>query len=249
MIRRSPKRPGRGGGASARGLIPLAFLVAALLTWLPWISWLAYPFRLMVTLVHELSHGLAALATGGYFRNFVVFSDGSGLAYTAGGWRWLVIPAGYLGAAAFGSLLILLGASHRASRWALGTVGLLMALLSLRYGLPSLASEHALAGLLAAATGAALGIVFVVVALRASDAWILFTIHLLALMTGLNAFSDLRTLIGLSASPTVLATDARSMADLTHLPATFWALFWAFAAGLLLGGAAWAVWRPSRGGT
>ncbi len=246
MIQRPVGPSAQAGAASPRALIPLAFLVAALLTWLPWISWLAYPFRLLVTLVHELSHGLAALATGGYFRNFVVFGDGSGLAYTAGGWRWLVIPSGYLGAAAFGSILILLGASHRASRWALGIVGGLMGLLSLRYGLPSLASEHALAGLLAAASGAVLAGSFVAVALRASNAWILFTIHLLALMTGLNAFSDLRTLIGLSASPTALATDARSMADLTHISATFWALFWAFAAGLLLGSAAWTVWRPSR---
>lgn len=226
--------------------MPLAFLVAALLTFMPWITWLAYPFRLLVTLVHELSHGLTALATGGYFRNFVVFSDGSGLAYTAGGWRWLVIPAGYLGAAAFGALLILLGTSHRASRWALGVLGLLMALLSLRYGLPSLASEHALAGLLAALAGTALGGTFVALALRASGAWILFTIQLLALMTGLNAFSDLRTLIGLSASPTALATDARSMADLTHLPATLWAIFWALASGILLGAAVWAAWRSPR---
>ena len=246
MSRRSSPRASRRGATSPKGLLPLAFLVAAALTWLPWISWLAYPFRLLVTLVHELSHGLAALATGGYFRNFVVFSDGSGLAYTAGGWRWVVVPAGYLGAAAFGALLILLGTSLRASRWALGGLGVLMALLSLRYGLPSLASEHALAGLLAATTGTLLGGIFLTLALRASGSWILFTIHLLALMTGLNAFSDLRTLIGLSASPTVLATDARSMADLTHLPAAFWAVFWAFGAGLLLGSAAWIAWSSRR---
>ena len=55
----------------------MALVTAALLTWTPWITWLAYPFRLLVTLVHELSHGLAALATGGYFRNFVVFSNSS----------------------------------------------------------------------------------------------------------------------------------------------------------------------------
>lgn len=246
MLKRYEGRVHRRGATSPQGLIPLAFLVAALLTWMPWFSWLAYPFRLLVTLVHELSHGLAALATGGYFRNFVVFSDGSGLAYTAGGWRFLVVPAGYLGAAAFGALLILLGTSHRASRWSLGALGVLMALLSLRYGLPGLASEHALAGLLAATTGSVLGAVFLAVALRASKSWILFTIHLLALMTGLNAFSDLRTLIGLSSSPTALATDARSMADLTRLPATFWAVFWALGSGILLGSAAWIAWTSRR---
>jgi len=206
---------------------------------------LAYPFRLLVTLVHELSHGLAAQLTGGHFRNFVVFSDGSGLAYTAGGWRMVVIPAGYLGAASFGAALILLGTSLKASRWALGALGVLIGLLSLRYGLPSIAHEHAMAGVLAAGSGAALGAVFLWVSTKAADRWILFTIHLVAFLSGVNAFTDLWHLIGLSRSPSALATDARSMADLTILPATFWAIFWALCSALILGLAVRAAWGRS----
>ena len=222
-----------------------AAVLAAVLVWLPWGKALAYPFRLLVTLVHELSHGLAAQLTGGHFRNFVVFSDGSGLAYTAGGWRLVVIPAGYLGAASFGAALILLGTNLKASRWALGVLGAAVGLLSLRYGLPSISHEHALAGVLAAASGATLGAAFVWLAAKAVDRWILFTVHLVAFLSGVNAFSDLWHLIGLSRSPSVLATDARSMADITGLPATFWAVFWAMCSALILGMAIRAAWGRS----
>jgi len=39
-------------------LIALALIV---LWQVPWLGWLAYPFRLFGTFVHELSHGLAAI--------------------------------------------------------------------------------------------------------------------------------------------------------------------------------------------
>ena len=51
--------------ADSLKLIAGAAAVAALIAWLPWLGPLAFPFRLLSTLVHELSHGLAALATGG----------------------------------------------------------------------------------------------------------------------------------------------------------------------------------------
>ncbi|MCH9652029.1 MAG: M50 family metallopeptidase [Deltaproteobacteria bacterium] len=223
-----------------------AALVAALLEWVPWLHWPAYPFRLLLTLVHELSHGVMALVTGGHFRNFVVFADGSGLAYTAGGWRWAVIAAGYLGAAAFGAVLILLGRHPRSSRWALGVVGVSMVLLSLRYGVPSLLTEHVLAGLLALVTGCLLGGALLWVALKAGGMATVFTLHLVAFMGAITATQDLLTLIGLSSHATVLATDARSMADLTGLPAMFWAILWAFFSALVMVLAARFAWRSRR---
>ncbi len=44
---------------------------------------LAYPFRLLTTIVHELSHGMVTLLTGGFFLRFVIFPDGAGVDYTA----------------------------------------------------------------------------------------------------------------------------------------------------------------------
>lgn len=224
-------------------LVAVAVLAAALLTWVDGLTLLAYPFRLLLTLVHELSHGFAALATGGRFVRFVVFADGSGLAYTAGGWRWLVIPAGYLGAAAFGAGLLVAGGSVRGGRWALGAVGAVVFLATLRYSLPTLASRQAAGGALTLVAGLALGALLFGLAGRAGAGWIVFAVHLLAVMAALTAFSDLWTLIGLSAGGSGVDCDAEAMAAATFLPAVVWAVVWALAASLLVGAAARHAWR------
>ncbi len=66
---------------------------------------LLYPLNLFVTYIHEASHSAATLISGGEVVGFEVFPDGSGVAYRLGGAGWLVKPAGYLGAALFGSVL------------------------------------------------------------------------------------------------------------------------------------------------
>ena len=58
---------------------------------------------------HEISHGLAALATGGRLLQIELHFSGSGLCYTAGGIRWLVLLAGYAGSSFWGLLLYLSG--------------------------------------------------------------------------------------------------------------------------------------------
>jgi hypothetical protein len=210
---------------------------------MPGLGWLGYPFRLLITMVHELGHGLAALLTGGEFRRFVISPDGAGLAYTAGGWRWVIIPAGYVGVALFGAVLILLGRSHRWSRAALAVIGGLMILLSLRYGAPSIVSSDFLSGILTTLSGIIFGGFFVGVAWKAAPGWIIFLLHLVAIQAGLTAFSDLATVIGLSTDFfNAPANDARSMAGLTFIPAIIWAVLWAILAVILLGGAIWATW-------
>lgn len=215
---------------------------ALALSAVPALALAAYPLRLLLTLVHELGHGLAALVTGGEFLRFVVFPDGSGLAYTAGGLRLLVIPAGYLGVAAFGAALLVAGSSRSAGRWALGTVGAAVVVLTLRYGLPTLFSTQALAGLLTLVTGLALGSALVWIAVRAAAGATIFALHLLAFQAGLTAFADLRTLVGLTANLAPAGNDAVSMAEITPLPAVVWAVLWAVAAVLVLAAGARLAW-------
>lgn len=226
-------------------LIGLAGLVT-LLALVPWLGWLNYPFRLLITMVHELGHGLAALLTGGQFIGFVVYPSGAGLAYTAGGWRWVIIPAGYVGVALFGAAMIMLGRSHRSSRIALGIMGTAMIWLSLRYGVPTMLSIDLTIGLLTTLSGLVFGGFFVWVALKAAPGWIIFLLHLVAIQAALTAFSDLMTVMGLSTrffnAP---ANDALSMAELTFIPAIVWAVLWAVLAAALIGGAIWATWVGS----
>jgi hypothetical protein len=70
-----------------------------------------------------------------------------------------------------------------------------------------------------------------------------FLLYLVATQAGLMAFSDLAGLIGLTASSfDAPANDAQSMAELTYIPAIFWALLWAITAVGMIGGAIWLTW-------
>jgi hypothetical protein len=224
-------------------LIGLAGLTTLLLAVIPWLGPINYSLRLLMTTVHELGHGLAAILTGGDFVRFVVYPDGSGVAHTGGGWRFVIIPAGYLGAALFGAILITLGRNQRQSRVALITIGSILFLLSLLYGIPNILTPDWAWGLMTTIFGVIFGGILVWVAFRASNKWIVFLLHLIAIRAGLTSFSDLMGLIGISSNLFgVQSNDAQSMAALTFIPAIIWAFLWTIIALLLMGGAIWITW-------
>jgi hypothetical protein len=110
-----------------------AFLVALLFMQIQSLYFLMIPFRLFVTMIHELGHGVAAVLTGGHFIEFAVTKRGAGITHTSGGWRFVIIQAGYLGTALFGAgLLILTHRTARPERVAIG-VGLFVGILTLAY--------------------------------------------------------------------------------------------------------------------
>ncbi|GAB4418945.1 MAG: hypothetical protein Kow00106_15100 [Anaerolineae bacterium] len=110
-----------------------AFIVALILWQVEALYWLMVPFRLFVTMIHELGHGLAAELTGGEFVRFEVTRRGAGLAYTRGGVPFIVIQAGYLGTALFGAgLLVLVHRVRQPGHVAVG-LGLFLGILSLAY--------------------------------------------------------------------------------------------------------------------
>jgi hypothetical protein len=220
-------------------------MAALLAVALGWLGPLAFPFRLLTTIIHELSHGLVALVTGGMFLRFVVFPDGAGVAYTAGGIRWLIVPAGYIGTALFGAALIRLGRSPQRSRVVLGVLGATLALLSLRYGLPSVFSAQILSGLLTVIVGVSLGALFLTIAQRASEGVPLLLVNLVAFWVGLSALGDLATLFTITTASEATLSDAHTMVRLTLLPPVFWALVWVLIAGAALGSALWRTWFRS----
>lgn len=68
-----------------------------------------YPFTLMATWVHEMGHGLTAIAVGGSFESLDVFWNASGLAHSrrADGWpAGLVAMGGLLAPPLVGALML-----------------------------------------------------------------------------------------------------------------------------------------------
>lgn len=82
-------------------LIILALIVAQVPGLGNLLSW-------QTTLFHEISHGLAALVTGGRVLKIDLHFSGSGLCYTSGGVGWLISLSGYAGAALWGLVVYLL---------------------------------------------------------------------------------------------------------------------------------------------
>jgi hypothetical protein len=67
------------------------------------------PFKWAETFYHELSHGIAALLTGGWVTRIQLRFNGSGVCTTRGGSRTVILLAGYAGAALWGGVIYLIG--------------------------------------------------------------------------------------------------------------------------------------------
>lgn len=80
----------------------LKLFFLTLLILLFWNTPFVYPLKILVTFFHELSHALATWLTGGTVAEFVVSWDESGYVYSYGGWRFLILNAGYLGSLLWG---------------------------------------------------------------------------------------------------------------------------------------------------
>ena len=234
-------KPTRETKHNARAMRRQTLLISALAFVAVFLLWnqrememLLYPLRLFVTFVHEAGHSLAALISGGQVQGFTVFANGSGVAVTAGGNRALILPAGYLGAALFGSLLFLL--SNRVPRWLPGVaiaLGAFLIGITAIYGRPDESGSP-----IAIIIGVGFGLFILLVGAKAPRVINQLLLSILAVITALEAVYDLWYLVGNSG---VGLGDARNDAaafaqEITPLlPAAVIALLWAAIAVAMLG--------------
>lgn len=199
-----------------RWLTLLAIAVVLIVLWqVPWMGWLVYPFRLFGTFVHELSHGLAAIATGGDFHRFAVRADLSGVATSAGGIRMIVASAGYVGSAIFGGVLIALHVRWLSARTLLIALGVVFGLLCMLF----------VRNLFGIAAALAITTALLLAAIKLNEAWRDGLLKVLALQLILDGYNSLFTVLQLSREG-ITQTDAYTMAQLTWLPASVWAVIW-----------------------
>lgn len=219
-------------------VIAIIAVALALVAWnVPQLDFLLYPLRLFVTFVHESGHGLGALLSGGQFVRLTVNSDGSGLASTAGGSRALILPLGYLGAAAFGAGLFYLTNRLPRRKWLAIGLGGIVLLMTVSY--TELLSSAFFVGLLMAGALILLGA-------RAHEEICLLVLNFLAVICGLNAVFDLLFLINNSnIGNGVVRNDAAAFSNEVAplVPAWFWAVLWAALAIVMLVTAVWFSFR------
>ena len=205
-------------------------IMSILLVNVPGINFLLTPVNQFVVLIHEASHAIAAVLTGGHPAMTIV-PDGQnhgGITQTNGGWMFLIGQAGYLGTAFAGCLLIYLGQFPRYSRAILMAVGGLIIASSLLFITPSLLNPATfIAGLLSMVWGLAMGGACIYMGKKLKPILANLVLLFLAVQTALNSLTLIWTLIphglGLAGGSW---TDATIMAQLYFVPAFIWALWW-----------------------
>ncbi|WP_319544789.1 M50 family metallopeptidase [Ruegeria conchae] len=114
-----------------KGHWQLIILVA--LVFVFWNTMLALPLKILVVFLHELSHALAIVLTGGSVESFLVSPQQGGLVVGRGGNRFISLSAGYLGSLMLGMGLLMIALRTNADRIALGLFGGVMLVVTLLY--------------------------------------------------------------------------------------------------------------------
>ncbi len=200
-----------------REFVVLAGLLVAV--WLLWHTWLVYPLKLLVVFFHELSHGLAAILTGGSIERIEMVAEEGGLCVTRGGSRFLTLTAGYLGSLLWGGTILLIAARTRLDQIVQALLGLLLLATALIWVRPLLSFGFGFA-LLAG------------VALTAAGLWLPGAVNdlllkLIGLTSVLYALLDIGS--DILARPGNLESDAAQLARLTGVPTLVWGVFWLLA--------------------
>jgi hypothetical protein len=228
----APARAARRLGTSGLVFAIVAAIIVAVVGSLPFGSLALYPFALFVTLIHETSHAVAAVATGGSVVSLQISPDLSGVVHPSGGIQAVIAPAGYLGATLAGVGLLL--TPLRYARWALGALAAVPLLALLLFHPATFFTA-----LWCVAFLAALGL----------SAWKLppnlaaFLQIFLGVEAGLNAFRDLMTLLFIEGSSAHIQTDAENMSKALFLPPMFWAVLWTVMSLVLLVAAVYGLIR------
>jgi preprotein translocase subunit SecG len=206
-------------------------LLASLLVWnLPFGGYVSYPFKLLATWMHELSHGVAMTLCGAGFDHILVYRDTSGLAYareSVGGFGSAIIAgAGYMGTPVWGALLLVLTRDARTARRALVVLAGLLIITALFVIAPTTTEGEFGPYVIGAIGGAVL-----VCALVLPGRWRLLVAHFLAAQACCNALLDIRVLLRPSqvvGGKVAGASDAHNMAAATFGTTATWAVWtWA----------------------
>jgi hypothetical protein len=204
--------------SSRRLLLPLGIAALALVLW---DSFVVYPFRIFVVFLHEISHGLAAILTGGAIESIGLSFDEGGVCRTRGGWPFLILNAGYLGSLLWGATFLVLGERRTRSRTAVAVIGAFTLLVTLLYVRTLFGFAY---GLLAG--GALLA---VAARLRPSVSEILLAA--IGATSALYAVWDIASDVLFRHSN---QSDAAALAQLTGIPAIVWGPLWiAMSVGVL----------------
>ena len=219
-------------------LLLLASVITLLLWWfVPFAEYALYPIRLFVTFIHESSHAIIAVLTGGSVQSLTIATDGSGEVYSAPSGIFgalLTSSAGYLGTTAFGVLLLFLIRRAFSPNKLLILLGGFVAIMTVIFTVISpvfnfLSLQASFSNIVfTIVAGAFLTALLVGLGAYASPRVANFAVAFLAVQCLLNALVDLKTVFFINAPVigTDIHTDAANMAAASGIPGIIWVVIW-----------------------
>lgn len=205
-----------------RHYFPLYIVAAIVLPMVPYLHW---PLSWLETYFHEISHGLAALISGGSIARLELNFNGSGQCLTRGGYAPLISFAGYAGAVIWGAIIFYSARlSGKSSRW-LSILVLSLILFSALLWVRDLTS-------------------IVIVAVISAVLYLSFRYVIGQWFPRFMEFAGVFMMVSATRAPTYLLDgkqvgDGANLAKQTHIPEFFWIAIWIIIALLSL----FLVWR------
>lgn len=174
-------------------------------------------------------------------KGLTIVADGAGhggLTFCQGGNAFLYDQAGYLGAAVFGCLLILLGQYPRLAKAMLVAVGISIATASF-FLMPLSLFQSGMVGqgILSMGWGLAMALVLIGLGIKLKAGLANVVLLFLAVQTALNSVTCIGDLIALALGlgGVHAFSDATNMADMTGIPALCWSIFWGISSIVMVG--------------
>lgn len=193
---------------SMLGVLAIFAVVVAL-----WGTFVVTPLKIFVVLLHEISHGLAAVFTGGKIVKIEINAQQGGVCTSAGGIRFIVTSAGYLGSMLWGALILVVASRTKRQRWVSVGIGIFILAMTLFYvrswfgfGFALLASAFLL-----------------LVGFKLSDLVNRFVLQVIGVTSCLYAVLDI---IDDVLERPGIGSDADALADMTLIPSVVWGVIW-----------------------
>jgi len=199
-------------------------LLASLFLWnLPFGGLLLYPFKLLATWMHEMSHGVVMLMSGAGFDYIEIYRDTSGMAHaeSAAGRSGsaAIAAAGYMGVPLLGAIMLVIAQTRQRARGVLLVLGAVMTGSAIMYIANTFGIVVTLIG----------GGVCLAIAAFPNERVATFAVNFIASQACINAVLDIRVLFrsNLVVNGEIMgASDAHNMAAHSFGTPWMWACVW-----------------------
>ena len=178
-----------------------------------WDTLFIYPIKLFAVLMHEFSHGIATILTGGRIASIEINAHLGGQCLSNGGNIYAIAFAGYLGSMFWGALLFYSSYNYKAGIWITTFIAIMILIFAILY-------VNGTFGILSASAFAVLLFISPTLLNRILNYYFMKFLGLICcLYVIVDIKEDLITL-------TYRETDAQLLANLTNFPSIFWGILW-----------------------